>query len=127
MNYRLEHVAISLALLTFPACQSGTGPSDLGGRWRTIASPGSRIEVSLHNVLDVITGAGAQYIEGNLFDSLTVNGRWGNDHSVHLNPTFRSSTPAIYDAVFVGSNQLDGTFTRNGQTATHFAFYRETQ
>jgi hypothetical protein len=83
VNCRLARVAISVALLTFAACSSGTGPSDLNGRWRTVASPGSRIELSLNSLLDVITGTGAHYIEESLFDSVTVDGRWNTDHSFH--------------------------------------------
>ena len=80
--------------------------------------------MSLHNVLDVTVGTGAEYITGSLFDSLTVAGHSNRDRSFHLELTFRGSTPATYDGVLVGSNQLDGTFTRNGETVTHFAFYR---
>jgi hypothetical protein len=83
--------------------------------------------LSISNVVGAIRGTGAQYIEGSLLDSLTITGRWTDDRSFHLELVFRTATPATYDGSMVATNQLDGTFTRNGVTATHFAFYRQSQ
>src|SRR5688572_13343294 len=115
MRSRFSRLAIPAALLTFAHCGSSTGPSDITGSWRTAANSGSRIELSLYGTLTGITGTGQQYIVESLFDSLTVNGRWNGDGTFHLNLDFANSTPATYDGAFVGSNQLDGTMTRNGQ------------
>lgn len=127
MRSRFSRFAIPAGLLTIAHCGSSTGPSDITGSWRTVASPGSRIELSLHGTVIGITGTGQQYIVESLFDSLTVNGRWDGDGTFHLNLDFANSTPATYDGVLVGSNQLDGTMTRNGESVPHVAFYRQTQ
>jgi hypothetical protein len=127
MRSRFSRLAIPATLLTFAHCGSSTGPSDITGSWRTAASPGSRIELSLHGALNRITGTGQQYIVESLFDSLTVDGRWNGDGTFHLNLDFANTTPATYDGAFVGSNQLVGTMTRNGQSVPDVAFYRQAQ
>ena len=129
MKSRFSRLAIPAMLLTLAHCDSGTGPrATITGSWRTSPafSAGSRIELSLVGTLHVIKGTGQQYIVESPFDSLTVVGRWKEDGSFHLDLVFANSTPATYDGIVVGPNQLDGTMTRNGDSA-QVAFHRQTQ
>ncbi len=128
MSSRFARCALPIALLIFAHCGSSTEPSSaLTGLWREGSPSGSRIDLSLSSSFGGIIGTGRQYVVGSLFDSLTVSGHWNADHTFHLAMTFANTTPATYDGAFVGSNQLDGTMTRNGDTAPHVAFFRQTQ
>ncbi len=128
MSSRFARCALPIALLAFTHCGSGTGPSSaLNGLWREASTSGSRIDLSISSSFGLIAGTGREYVVESLFDSLTVSGHWNADHTFHLDMRFANTTPATYDGSVVGSDQLDGTMTRNGDTAPHVAFFRQTQ
>ena len=126
---RFMRFVLPIPLLTFAHCSSSTSPgASLTGLWNDHPlPPGSGMELSLSGVRNVIQGTGADHVNGSVFDSCTVTGRWNPDRSFHLSITFRRTTPATYDGAFAGPDQLDGTLTRNGQAEPHVAFYRQTQ
>ncbi len=128
MSSRFARYALPIALLAFNHCGSGTGPSSaLTGLWREASTSGSRIDLSLRSSFGVITGTDREYVIESLFDSLIVSGHWNDDHTFHLDMIFANTTPATYVGSVVGSDQLDGAMTRNGDTAPHVAFFRQTQ